>query len=169
MESRKAGMKEKDLNVTIRRDAPVDLHTFTDYFKGFDNVDAVRSIFGRDTKKVLRDLRVEFFSAKFGYMSVSDVDGHLLISAHHLANSETRVLYLDVIHELYHVKQFMEGKKLFLDEFEYVDSPIEIPAYKIAVDEAKRLGMKREEILEYLKVEWVNEKQQKRLAKAVGL
>ena len=166
---RRKRMKDKDLKVTIKRDAPVDLYPFTDYFKGFDKVDAVRSIFGRDTGKVLRDLRVEFFSAKFGYMSVSDVDGHLLISSHHLANSETRVLYLDVIHELFHVKQFMEGKKLFLNEFEYVDSPIEIPAYRVAVDEAKRLGMKKQEILDYLKVEWVDEEQHKRLAKAVGL
>lgn len=159
----------EELNVVIRRDAPVSLHPFTSYFKGFDKVEAVKSLFGAKTKKVLRDLKVEFFSAKFGYMSVSDDDGHLLVSTHHLRTSEMKVVYLDVIHELYHVKQFMEGKKLFQDEFEYVDSPIEIPAYQFTVAEAKRIGMTRKEIIEYLKVEWVTEEQHRRLAKVVGL
>lgn len=127
----------------------------------------MKSIFGRQTAKVLKDLKVEFFSAKFGYMSVSDVDGHLLVSAHHLKTSETKILYLDIIHELFHVKQFMEGKKLFQDEYEYVDSPIEVPAYLFTIDEAKRIGMPRDEIIEYLKVEWVSEAQHKRLLKTL--
>jgi hypothetical protein len=162
-------MKEQNLNVEINRDAPVALHPFTDYFKGFESVKAVRSIFGKKTGTVLRNLKVEFFSAKFGYMSVSDDDGHLLISTHHLKNSEAKVLYLDVIHELFHVKQFMDGKELFQSEFEYVDSPIEVPAYKFTVEEASRIGMQREEIVEYLKVEWVSEEQHLRLLKTLGL
>ena len=162
-------MKRQKLGVEIERDAPLSLHPFTEYFRGFEKNAAVNSIFGRDTARVLKNLKVEFFSAKFGYMSVSDVDGHLLISAHHLKNSEEKVLYLDVIHELFHVKQFMEGKELFQDEFEYVDSPIEVPAYKFTVEEAKRIGMGRDEIVEYLKVEWVDDKQHKRLLKTLGL
>jgi hypothetical protein len=155
--------------VEIDRDAPVKLHPFTDYFKGFEDVQAIRSIFGRKTADVLKNLKVEFFSAKFGYMSVSDEDGHLLVSAHHLKNSEMKILYLDVVHELFHVKQFMEGKKLFQDEFEYVDSPIEVPAYKFTIEEAMRIGMRRDEIVEYLKVEWVSEEQHLRLLKSLGL
>jgi len=160
-------LKDAKLKVEIDRDAPVTLLPFTDYFKGFEKIEAVKSIFGRQTAKVLNDLKVEFFSAKFGYMSVSDVDGHLLVSAHHLKTSEAKILYLDIIHELFHVKQFMEGKKLFQDEYEYVDSPIEVPAYLFTIDEAKRIGMPREEIIEYLKVEWVSEEQHKRLLKTL--
>lgn len=157
------------MKVEIDRDAPVELHPFTDYFRGFENVKAVRSIFGKKTDEVLKNLKVEFFSAKFGYMSVSDEDGHLLISAHHLKNSEVNILYLDIVHELFHVKQFMDGKKLFQDEFEYVDSPIEVPAYKFTIEEATRIGMGRDEIVEYLKVEWVTEEQHKRLLKTLGV
>jgi hypothetical protein len=91
------------------------------------------------------------------------------MSAHHLKNSDEKVLYLDVIHELFHVKQFMEGKKLFQEEFDYVDSPIEVPAYRFTVEEAKRIGMGRDEISEYLKVEWVDAKQHKRLLKTLEL
>lgn len=162
-------MNETGPDIVIPREAPISLHPFTDYFKGFDQVTAVRSLFGDDTARVLKELKVEFFSAKFGYMSVSDVDGHLLISTHHSGNSETKVVYLDVIHELFHVKQFMGGMALFPEGFEYVDSPIEIPAYRFTVAEARRIGMGREEIVEYLKVEWVDEEQHERLVKAVGL
>lgn len=162
-------MNESNLGVGIRRDAPVSLLPFTDFFQGFEKVEAVRSIFGKDTERVLKDLKVEFFSAKFGYMSVSDEDGHLLISSYHLKNSEYRVVYLDVVHELFHVKQFMEGQKLFPEGFEYVDSPIEVPAYRLTVEEARRIGMTSAEIAEYLKVEWVSPEQHERLLKTLGL
>jgi hypothetical protein len=159
----------KELGVEIKRNAEVRLYPFTDFFKGFEKVEAVRSTFGDKTEEVLNNLKVEFFSFRFGYMGVSDVDGHLLISTHHLRNSNFKILYLDVVHELVHVKQFMEGKQLFNSEFEYVDSPVEIEAYRHAVNEARRIGMSDDEIIEYLKVEWVDEEAHKRLVKAVGL
>jgi hypothetical protein len=162
-------LKNDKLDVEIRRNAPITLLPFVDYFEGFDRVEAVKKIFGKDTAEILRNLKVEFFSSQFGYMSVSDQDGHLLVSAHHLKNSEFDILYLDIVHELFHVKQFMDGKKLFLDEFEYVDSPIEIEAYKFTVDEAKRIGMPIGEIIEYLKVEWVDDEAHRRLIKTLGL
>ena len=162
-------MQEPELGVEIRRDAEVNLYPFTDFFLGFEKIPAVKSLFGQRTTRVLKNLRVEFFSLRFGYMSVSDEDGHIAISTNHLKNADSRVLYLDLIHELFHVKQFMEGKKLFQDEFEYVDSPIEVPAYRFTIEEAKRIGMTTDEIIEYLKVEWVTEEQHARLVKALGL
>jgi len=153
----------------INRNVNVVLHPFFEYFKGFEKVEAIRSTFGPDTERVLRDLKVEFFSFKYGYMGVSDVDGHILISTYHLSTSDFRVIYLDVIHELVHVKQFMDGKELFSSEFEYVDSPIEIEAYAHTVKEARRIGMSDEEIKEYLKVEWIDDEAHKKLIESVGL
>jgi hypothetical protein len=147
----------------------VKLYPFTDFFKGFERVEAVRSIFGPKTEQVLRNLKVEFFSFKFGYMAVSDVDGHLLISTHHLKNSEFEALYLDIIHELVHVKQFIDGRELFNSEFEYVENPTEIEAYRITVEEARRIGMSDEEIIEYLKVEWLSKDMHRRLVHTVGI
>ena len=63
----------------------------------------------------------------------------------------------------------MDGKKLFLDEYEYVDSPIEVEAYEFTVKEARRIGMSIGEIIEYLKVEWVSEEAHLRLVKALKL
>lgn len=162
-------MKEPELGVEIRRNAEVKLMPFTDYFVGFEAVPAIRSLFGAKTATVLKNLKVEFFSLRFGYMSVSDEDGHILISTNHLKNADLKVLYLDVIHELFHVKQFMEGKNLFQSEFEYVDSPIEVPAYRFTIEEAKRIGMRTSEIVDYLKVEWVTEEQHARLVKTLDL
>ena len=143
------------LKVKIQRNAKVATHPFTDYFKNFDKVEAVRRIFGEQTEKVLQNLRVEFFGRK-GYMGVSDDDGHLLISAYYLNNGDLIDIYLDIIHELVHVKQFMEGKKLFDDNFSYVERPTEVEAYSAAVKEARRLGLSDERILDYLKTEWMN-------------
>jgi hypothetical protein len=161
--------KNTKLSVEIRRDAGIILLPFTDYFRGFDRVAAVRKIFGKGTVEALKNLKVEFFSSRFGYMGVSDEDGHILISTHHLKNAEDKILYLDIVHELFHVKQFMDGKKLFLDGFEYVDSPIEVEAYKVTVKEARRIGMSTSEIIEYLKVEWVNDEAHARLVQTLGL
>lgn len=140
-----------------------------DYFKGFENVPAVRETFGEETNGVLANLQVEFFSSKFGFMGVSDEDGHLLISSYYLKEGKMCDLYLDVIHELVHVRQFREGKELFDESVEYVDRPTEVEAYRHAVKEARKLGMKDEEIVEYLKVTWLTEEEVRRLAKNVGV
>jgi len=102
-------------------------------------------------------------------MATSDEDGHLLISAYHLRTADSAIIYLDVIHELHHVRQFMDGKELFLNDFEYVDSPIEIEAYLGTVDEARRIGFSDEQIIEYLKVEWITDEQTNRLVERMGL
>lgn len=154
------------LKVKIRRNAEITTHPFTDYFKNFEKVGAVRRIFGEKTEEVLRKLRVEFFSRR-SYMGVSDDDGHLLISAYYLNNGDLVDIYLDIIHELVHVKQFMEGKKLFDDHYSYVERPTEVEAYRVAVEEARRLRLNDERILEYLKTEWMSDKDLKRLAKTL--
>lgn len=155
--------------VEIPRNVGLRFERFTDRFKGFEKVAAVRALFGPRTAQVLRALRVEYFSARWGYMGVSDADGHLMVSTHYLAHGSPRDIYLDVVHELVHVKQFKEGKELFPDGFEYVDTPGEIEAYRHCIEEGRRLGMTDAQLYEYLKVEWVSEKDVRRLARHVGV
>lgn len=137
---------------------------FNDYFKGFDKNEAVRGIFGDKTEEVLRNLKVEFMGL-FGYMGVDNTDGHLLVNARYLENGDKTDIYLDVIHELCHVKQYMEGKELFDGRYEYVDRPTEIEAYQYTINEARRLGLSNERICQYLKTEWMSEEDLKKLAK----
>jgi hypothetical protein len=138
---------------------------FTDYFKNYEKVTAVKGIFGERTEEVLRNLKVEFIG--FGYMGVDDTDGHLLVNARYLKNGDKTDIYLDVVHELCHVKQFMEGKELFDERYDYVDRPTEVEAYRYTVQEARRLGLSDRRILEYLKTEWMSQEDLKKLAKYV--
>ena len=102
-------------------------------------------------------------------MGVSDVDGHLIISAYYLNNGDMTDIYLDVIHELVHVRQFVEGKELFDSHYDYIERPTEIEAYCHAVEEARSLGLSDERICEYLKTEWINDEELKQLAKTLNV
>lgn len=157
-----------ELGVQVVRNPKVSTFPFTDYFRGFEKVGAVRSIFKERTKEVLRALKVEFMSRR-GYMGVSDEDGHLMVSAPYLRNGSLVDIYLDVIHELVHVRQFQEGRKLFDEDFDYVERPTEVEAYGIAVGEARRLGLSDREIIEYLRTEWMNDEDLLILARRLHL
>jgi hypothetical protein len=141
---------------------------FLEYFKGFDKVEAVRGIFGEKTSEVLSSLRVEF-SWVMGYMYVDGSDGHLVISKGYLNSGDKIDIYLDLIHELCHVKQFMEGRELFDPSYDYVNRPTEIEAYRYCVAEARRLGLSDERIRSYLWTEWMTEHDFRRLAKHVNV
>lgn len=160
---------EPRLEVKITRDVKITTYPFTDFFRGFENVEAVRRIFGEKTDEALRNVRVEFAGTR-GYMGVSNEDGHLLVSAVYLREGDIVDLYLDIIHELVHVRQkLIEGKELFDDRFSYVERPTELEAYRFAVEEAKRLGLTNERILTYLKTEWMSNAELRRLAKAMDI
>jgi len=175
-------IKTEGLEVSINRKAPaIPVEPFVDYFQGFEKIQAVRDVFGDQTERVLNSLRVGFISNRYMYMGVSDHDGNLAVGTYHLKNSDLRTLYLDIVHELFHVKQFMQDKEHFgrehqkylkktgFDSALYFKSPIEVPAYRHAVEEAKRIGMSYEEIVEYLKMGPVHPKVFSRFLKAVGL
>lgn len=141
---------------------------FTDYFKGFEKLEAVQGIFGERTKEVLRNLKVDltWFG---GYMFVESSNGHLVVSARYLKSGDKIDIYLDLVHELFHVKQLMEGKELFDPLYSYVERPTEIEAYRYTVQEARRLGLSDRRICEYLKTEWMSDTDLKFLAKAVNV
>jgi hypothetical protein len=141
---------------------------FIDFFKGFDKVKAVQGIFGEKTTEVLSNLKVEFSWLK-GYMYVDGSDGHLVISKAYLQSGDKTEIYLDLIHELCHVKQFMDGKELFDPSYDYVDRPTEIEAYRYAVQEARRLGFSEERLRCYLRTEWMSDDDFERLAKSVNV
>lgn len=143
-------------------------HPFVEYFKGFEKVETVRQLFGLKTEEVLRNIKVEFTFLP-GYMRVSDSDGHITISSRYFSEGDKIDVYLDVVHELTHVKQFLEGKELFDVHYGYVDRPTEVEAYRSAVQEARRLGLSEERICDYLKTEWMTMEDLKQLAANLGV
>jgi hypothetical protein len=140
---------------------------FTDYFVGFEKNHAVQGIFGRETEVVLRNLKVDFIW--FGYMGVSDDDGHLMVNKHYLSTGRKQDIYLDVIHELCHVRQHMDDRDLFDSRYDYVDRPTEIEAYRYAVQEAIRMGLDSNEIRGYLQTEMMSTKALEKLIKNMGV
>jgi hypothetical protein len=104
-----------------------------------------------------------------GYMYVDGSDGHLVISKGYLNRGDKKEIYLDLIHELYHVKQFLDGKELFDPRYDYVDRPTEIEAYRYTVEEARRIGFSDERILRYLQTEWMSDEDLNRLIENMGI
>ncbi len=141
---------------------------FAKYFKDFDKLPAVQGIFGEKTHEILSHLKVEL-SWIGGYMYVDGGDGHLVISRNYLNNGNKTDIYLDLIHELCHVKQFLEGKELFDPRYDYVERPTEVEAYRYTIEEARRLGLSEERICLYLRTEWMSEDDFKRLAKSINV
>jgi hypothetical protein len=141
---------------------------FSDYFKNFEKVEAVQKFFGERTKNVLNSLVVDFTWVG-GYMFVDNKSGHLVVNRRYLHNGDKVDIYLDLIHELCHIRQLMEGKQLFDPRYSYVERPTEIEAYRYTVQEAKRLGLSDERICEYLKTEWMSDSDLKSLAKALDV
>jgi hypothetical protein len=97
------------------------------------------------------------------YMRVLEEDMMILISREHLRKSDEKTLFLDILHELVHVRQHLENEELYDKDFEYVDRPTEIEAFRLTVKVAREIGMTDKEIREYLKVEWISEEQLNRL------
>jgi hypothetical protein len=70
---------------------------------------------------------------------------------------------------LWCLRQFHEGKELFDEKYDYVDRPTEIEAYRVTLKEARRIGYKGQELVEYLKVDWVSDADFKRFLGLLGV
>ncbi len=156
--------------IKINRDINPGTYDIEDIFGGLKETEILQKIFSSNNE--LNDV---FFNTKIvvdtnsHYMHVKNEDATIVIGLNHLKHSEKIVLYLDIVHELVHVKQQRKGLDLYDKSYSYVDRPTEIEAYIVSVEEAKRLGMKPKEIMDYLRVEWISQDEHKRLATHVGL
>ena len=156
--------------VKINREINPGTYGLEDIFYGLKKVEILQKIFGSITE--LDDVFLKtkvIVDTSSHYMHVKNEDAVIVISLNHLKNSDKVILYLDIVHELVHVKQQRQGLDLYDKSYSYVDRPTEIEAYIVSVEEAKRLGMQYYEIIEYLQVEWITPDEHKRLATHVGL
>jgi hypothetical protein len=139
-------------------------------FIGLEDSEVVQSIFGgkEQAAEILRSLRVRLDDSA-EYMYVNDADGTVVVRGEYLRSANKRILYLDIVHELVHVRQYREGRDLFDSKFSYVQRPTELEAYKITLDEARKMGMTEDEIEDYLYVEWISKKEHRQLARTLGV
>jgi len=92
-----------------------------------------------------------------------------VVNTKYLKEGNELHIYLDIVHELVHIRQHMEGKELWDKKYAYVDRPTEVEAYQAAVKEGMRLGLKDTDLVEYLRVEWVTEEEFSRMLRNLGV
>lgn len=102
-------------------------------------------------------------------MCVDNDDGSITIGLTHLRQASDEFLYLDIVHELCHVKQQLEGRNLYDRSKAYVDRETEIEAYQLTVKEARRIGLDDDAISNYLHVSWITPEEHQRLVCKLGV
>jgi hypothetical protein len=96
-------------------------------------------------------------------------DDCIVVGGPHLRKSPAFTIYLDILHELFHVFQRQAGRELWDDKYDYVDRPTELEAYRFGVEEARRLHATDAYLREYLRVMWVSERRHRRLLRNLGV
>jgi hypothetical protein len=102
-------------------------------------------------------------------MYVNNDDASITIGMTHLRGASDEFLYLDIIHELCHVKQHLQGRNLYDRSKAYVDRETEIEAYRVTVQEARRIGLNDDAIANYLHVSWITPEEHKRLSRSLDV
>jgi len=151
----------------IRRDAQDGCHSLLDVFKGFERCPAIDRIL-KGRRQILEDVRVRIGPSP-QYMRVMEEDGYISIGRNYLRHGSSVHIYLDLVHELTHVRQHKEGLPLYDERYRYIDRPTEMEAMSITVAEARRLGLSEEELGKYLGVPWIAEHEYAELLVKLGV
>jgi hypothetical protein len=102
-----------------------------------------------------------------GYAFVDVEAPRIVLSERYYATGDTIDLYLDLLHELTHLRQLGEGYDLWDRRFAYVDRPTEVEAYAVAVEEGRRLGMSPPQINRHLDNPWMSRAEVARLLRHI--
>ena len=154
----------------VRRTAGIGEHRLAEVFSGLETSSALVNVFGSEEEmtKTLGHLKLRVEPFDSGLWLDRDT-GTICIGFKHLAGAKSDFLYLDVIHVLVHVRQFLEGKELYDQAFEYVERPTELEAYRQTVAEARRVGFKEDEILKYLRLDAADDSELGKLMEKIGV
>jgi hypothetical protein len=145
-------------------------YNLSEVFTDIRNYDILPAIFAdaEEINEVMAKTKVYVVEGPFE-MFVDNDDGSISIGMRHLRRSSDEILYLDIIHELCHVKQHLQGRDLYDRHKAYVDRETEIEAYQVIVQEARRIGLNDKDICDYLRVAWITPEEHKRLVRRLGV
>lgn len=171
----------------IARDAGAGRHRLLNVFPGLDRVPPFEQYpcSPEDRARLAESTWVRVVPRRGEWMYVAphrvpaDADPHwrpvtsradcIAVGQFHLRRSPALVLYLDILHELYHVVQRWDGRSLWDGGYSYVDRPTEVEAYRFAVREAHRLHASDSFLRTYLRVMWISREEHRRLLANVGV
>ncbi len=154
----------------VRRATQIGEYKLTDVFTGLESSHSLLKVFGSKTQmtKIMKHLKLKVEPNDSGLWLDRDT-GTICIGSKHLTTAKSDFLYLDAIHVLVHVRQFLEGRDLYDQAFEYVDRPTELEAYRMTVAEARRVGMNETEILNYLRMDAADDSELGKLMDRIGV
>jgi len=154
----------------VKRDTEVGEYKLTDVFTGLESSSSLIKVFGSKSQmtKIMRHLKLRVEPNDSGLWFDRDT-GTICIGSKHLRGAKTDFLYLDVIHVLVHVCQFLEGRDLYDQAFEYVERPTELEAYRYTVAEARKVGLDESEILRYLRMDAADDSELGKLMDKIGV
>lgn len=102
-----------------------------------------------------------------GFIWVEDEIPAIILTERYYRRGEALDLYLDLLHELTHLRQLAEGHNLWDESLSYVDRPTEIEGYAVAVEEGLRLGMTRVDVLRHLANPWMTQADVQRIVEHI--
>jgi hypothetical protein len=148
----------------VRRTLAPGVHRLVDLLPHLRRSPALRRIVATDAarRRLLAHTRV-LICGRRGYAFVEVEGPWIVLSEHYYATGGDLDLYLDLLHELTHLRQLGEGFDLWDERFDYVERPTEVEAFAVAVAEGRRLGMSRADVLEHLKNPWMTRRETLRL------
>jgi len=104
---------------------------------------------------------------KRGYCYVDVAVPAITVTEHYYRNGNGLDLYMDLTHELTHLRQHREGENIWEHSIDYVDRPTEIEGYAVAVEEGLRLGMTEADVMKHLSNPWMSEEEIARLRRNI--
>ncbi len=154
----------------VNRNVREGSYRLHEIFAGLEEVETLAKWVGNHEQlnRIIEDTKVMITRGR-PYIGVSDLYGALSVGLKYLRTGDERDLYLDAIHELVHIKQYMDGKELWDIKYSYVDRPTEIEAYRCAVEEARKIGMSDDAIANYLYTDRMTKKEHGRLLKNLNV
>jgi len=106
--------------------------------------------------------------AKEGFCWIDETVPCIVLTQHYYQNGNDLDLYLDLLHELTHIRQIFEGRDVWEEKIPYHRRPTEIEGYAVAVAEGRRLGMDELAIIKHLSNPWMTTDQVAELLKSVN-
>jgi hypothetical protein len=165
----------------VQREMPVGRHPLLAVFPGLEKLSPAKRL-EPDAElraRLFEDTCVEIVDADMWmYVSPHEVPASargrwkpvvspnsdcIVVGKGHLGDSPALMLFMDIYHELCHVRQRQGGANLWEPGVSYVKRWTEVEAYRFVVEEARTLGVSDDFLREYLKVEWISAKEHRAL------
>lgn len=153
----------------LARDLPTGLHAYLRVFpRAAESPGLVRIEPDEKKREILLRGAMIHIKAGGGFAYV-DVETPCIVFAEEYYRTGSDLdLYLDMLHELTHIRQHHEGHDLWDERYAYVDRITEVEGYAVAVEEGRRLGMTDEEVVAHLSNPWMDAEDVDKLQKNVA-